>query len=831
MSEPSKAVFLSYASQDAEAARRICEALRDCGIEVWFDQSELRGGDVWDHTIRQQIHDCALFIPVISAHTDERSEGYFRLEWKLAVDRSYLMADDAAFLYPVVIDDTPDTTARVPEKFRALQWTRLPAGETPAAFSQRVGALLAGTAKPVRAQVRAAAGAAVRRRAPALASAIIAVVALLIVAIAVLSWRMMARAPSALVQKVAAPAASVIPEHSIAVLPFADLSAGKHQEYLSDGLAEDLLNLLSKVPGLQVAARTSAFSFKDHTADVPAIGRQLKVAHVLEGTVSRVGNHLRVTAQLERASDGYQIWSETYDRELGDVFRIQDEIANAVVKELKVSLLWGAAPRSLGTQNSDAYLVFLRGRAKMATQNLADFREATTDFARALKLDPNYAPAYVELASAKLQLAEFEVTDNRRAAFDAARAEAKLLIEQALALDPNNAQAYVERGYLRAFRDPTLAEKDLRRGIELNPNSARGYVGLATLLYDDPARRDEALAMVERARRLDPVEHEYDVLKAKFLAFGRGNLREADAVLTDVVSRDPLYAPAAYWLSDMRRFEGNYADAILYDEQALKISPLADWPRQELVQNYSDIGDPEAARQVADEAPHRLPIHRLALLNAEGNWHQAAEVSYAAIADGTIGPVSEPYVVFALRMNARRTHDFQRARATLETISGVTWTADGIPTLPPQVGFGYAGVGLGDMLIGSGEREHGERLLRVSLAAMDYAAHNLKRGEVFFLIDRATALALLGDRKAALAALHKAVGAGYPTTWSLTELDPAFDPLRGEGEFRSLMLSIKAKQAHERQILERMRADGRVPDRSRAATAGKAATKAPAGTP
>ena len=146
------------------------------GIEVWFDQSELRGGDVWDHKIRQQIHDCALFVPIISAHTDARTEGYFRLEWKLAVDRSYLMADDAAFLFPVVIDDTTDAIARVPEKFRTVQWTRLPAGETPAAFRQRVGALLAGTAKtrPARVARRRAGqrahGAAASGRAKALAA-------------------------------------------------------------------------------------------------------------------------------------------------------------------------------------------------------------------------------------------------------------------------------------------------------------------------------------------------------------------------------------------------------------------------------------------------------------------------------------------------------------------------------------------------------------------------------------------------------------------------------------------------------------------------------------
>ena len=138
MTDSSNAVFLSYASQDAEAAKRICEALRAAGIEVWFDQSELRGGDAWDRTIRKQILDCALFIPIISTHSQDRLEGYFRREWKLAADRTHDMAEEKAFLVPVVIDDTPERSASVPEKFREVQWSRLPAGETPRAFVERV---------------------------------------------------------------------------------------------------------------------------------------------------------------------------------------------------------------------------------------------------------------------------------------------------------------------------------------------------------------------------------------------------------------------------------------------------------------------------------------------------------------------------------------------------------------------------------------------------------------------------------------------------------------------------------------------------------------------
>lgn len=164
MSEPTPAVFLSYASQDAEAAKKICDALRAAGIEVWFDQNELRGGDAWDQKIRRQIKECALFVPLITPNTNARLEGYFRLEWKLAVDRSHLMADDAPFLFPVVVGDVQDATARVPEKFRDVQWTRLRLDETPAELGRRIAQLLqTGTASPARASTAPATASTARR--------------------------------------------------------------------------------------------------------------------------------------------------------------------------------------------------------------------------------------------------------------------------------------------------------------------------------------------------------------------------------------------------------------------------------------------------------------------------------------------------------------------------------------------------------------------------------------------------------------------------------------------------------------------------------------------
>ncbi len=229
--------------------------------------------------------------------------------------------------------------------------------------------------------------------------------------------------------------------------------------------------------------------------------------------------------------------------------------------------------------------------------------------------------------------------------------------------------------------------------------------------------------------------------------------------------------------------------------------------------DYADLADRAAATQVADEAPVRLPIHGLTIWTAAHDWHRAAVITYAAIADDTMNPSSEPEAVFALRMDAHRTHDYARARVAFERLCDLTWNSAGIPTLPPQLGFGYASVAVADMLIASGERARAERLLKVSLADMDYVAHNLKRGEAWYVIDKATAYALLGDRKAALTALHKAVSMGYISTWSYIEVDPAFDFLRKEPEFQTLMRAIKAKVDHERELLVNMRAEGRVPDR------------------
>ena len=410
MTDPGKAVFLSYASQDAGAAQRLCQVLRNANIEVWFDQSELRGGDSWDASIRQQIKSCYLFVPMISANTQAREEGYFRREWKLAVDRTSDMAGDRAFLLPVVIDGTSDVQARVPEKFREVQWTRLLEGANTDAFVEHVRRLLSGElprgpsgTAPLAARVSAAT--ITPKPVPASWRSKAVLFGTICAAVLVLGYfvahRFLLSKDSAEVGAVptaqSASAAFSPPPHSIAVLPFADMSEKKDQEYFSDGLTEELLNSLAEINGLQVAARTSAFSFKGKDTDIATIARKLNVGAVLEGSVRRSGHTIRITAQLINSVTGFHLWSKTYDRDSGDVLKLQTEIATAVAGALQVTLLGDVAAKVElgGTRNPAAFDAYLRGaKASKSAHEAKDYATAITAYTEAIRLDPHFALAF-----------------------------------------------------------------------------------------------------------------------------------------------------------------------------------------------------------------------------------------------------------------------------------------------------------------------------------------------------------------------------------------------------------------------------------------------------
>ena len=585
-STPAGAVFLSYASQDAEAARRICDALRADGIEVWFDQSELRGGDVWDRKIRQQIRDCALFVPIVSQHTQERLEGYFRLEWKLAVDRSHLMAIERPFLVPVVVDGTRDQEAVVPDAFRAVQWTRVPAGDTPPAFVEHVRQLLSPElfrgATTIRPAASAASGTAavigqsVRaswRLSPALL-AIVAVAVCVALAYFVIdkiwipkhsptSQPMTSAAPQAAPRAHTTSAAFAPPPHSIAVLPFVNMSGDKEQDYFSDGLSEELLNSLARINELQVAARTSSFYFKGEHADLATIAHKLNVASVLEGSVRRSGHTVRVTAQLNNALTGYHLWSQTYDRDLGDVLKLQTDIATAVASALKVTLLGDVAAKIEigGTRNPTAFDAYLRasnayrrfGPVNLAAGGLNEegLQSAIAAYTEAIHADPDYALAY---AGRSLAFADFARALVKGPEVGDYLNKAQLDAHKAITLTPDLADGHLAlANFFAGSLELTGALQEYERALALAPGDARvlrEYGAFAVLI----GRTEAGLAAAHRLLVLDPLNSMNHFGLGVSLAFARryGDairaFRDAKALGQDDVSVN-MWLGITYYLS------------------------------------------------------------------------------------------------------------------------------------------------------------------------------------------------------------------------------------------------------------------------------------------
>ena len=529
MTDPSKAIFLSYASQDAQAARRICDALRGIGIEVWFDQRELRGGDAWDQRIRREIRDCALFVPIISANTQARLEGYFRREWKLAIARTHDMAEEKAFLLPVVIDDTNPLEASVPEAFRAVHWTRLPAGDVPPAFVAHVSQLLSAV-EPVSPKSI--------RPAPATARAVHPV----------------------------SPSPSAIPEQSIAVLPFVNLSADKEQEYFSDGLAEELINLLARIPELRVPARTSSFSFRGRPVTAGEIGQALNVAHVLEGSVRKAGNRLRITVQLARSDNGYHLWSETFDRTLDDIFQIQDDIARAVVDKLRLTLLAAVQNASTVARNAEAHNLYLQGQYFGVRETQADLNKAVDCYQRALALDAGYARAWAGLSAVYLRQ-----VSNSHIALDQGFARVRATAEKAIALDPTLGDAY----------------------------SSLVFV----LVNVDHDWRGSASHLV-RARALDP-GNPLLLLTTAVIARASGNTEEAVALMRQALDRDPLNLLVRRYFARTLYYADRLTDAEAEIRQVLDLSgsyPVAHYELGRILLARELVSDAVAAFE-AEAAP------------------------------------------------------------------------------------------------------------------------------------------------------------------------------------------------------------------------------------
>lgn len=490
-------VFLSYATDDRGPALRIASALRAAGIDVWFDAEELRGGDVWDDLIRRQIQDCSFFVALLSPATQARAEGYFRREWKFALERSLDMAEDRLFILPVTLSPIDAVSARVPHRFRELQWTHLPDGEGAEELAKRLQSLHDRIAAGGYPQPAGSTGLPSRlrnRRWTAGRAASVAVVLGLAAAAAGL-WR--TRRPAASDASASLPAMDA---HAVAVLPFANDSGDPQDEYLTDGLSEELISTLYRDSSLRVVARTSSFAFKGKALTVQQIAAQLGAGLLVEGSVRREGEILKLAVRIIAGSTGFGIWARDYEVRPNEILETEATLADDVAAQL---LPAGAHPvyRAATTRNMDAYDAYLRGRSFQMKPAIAANLEAAAGYYRqAVRFDPDYALAWARYGTVLIREHTVGVDDS-----ESTLKAAHAAVARALSLQPDLPEAHYALAsyYTLNWTNQALAEKELllaRQGLPNDPDILGALAGSALNQW----RPQEAVDYIRQATSLDP---------------------------------------------------------------------------------------------------------------------------------------------------------------------------------------------------------------------------------------------------------------------------------------------------------------------------------------
>jgi adenylate cyclase len=384
--------------------------------------------------------------------------------------------------------------------------------------------------------------------------------------------------------------ANAADQKSIAVLPFVDMSQAKDQEYFCDGISEEILDTLAKVEGLRVVARTSSFSFKGKNADVGEVANKLNVENVLEGSLRREGNRIRITAQLISARNGFHLWSDTYERELKDVFAVQDEITRSIVDALKIKL--AVAPPARARQNTEAYDLYLQGLYLSNKSDEESFRKSLNLLQRALDKDPNLARAWTGIAKDWGWLADAYVKPLE------AYPKVKDAASKALALDERDAEArsYLGDSIRILDRNFSRDEAELKRALEINPNSADAHL-LMSFLKSAQGELEEAVQEIEEAERLDPLSPPICFVAVTwYLAADR--IEDAINAGQRSVQLDPNYVYFDPPLADAYRAKGDFNQAVALYEKA---QAATHFPSPGLGITYAKMGRREDSRRVVDQ--------------------------------------------------------------------------------------------------------------------------------------------------------------------------------------------------------------------------------------
>lgn len=526
-------VFISYASPDSAIAMAVCATLEREGLICWIAPRNVVPGEFYADAIVRAIDGATVIVLVLS--TNAAGSPHVLREVERASSKRHPVVSLRIDLAPL--------PAALEYFLNTSHWLDARATGLEQAMPKLVEAvrhlLAPGSGKVAADASPRAATAAVSRRPDRLIAALCAVIALGVGYIVVdkvwLERRGAAEPAVAPIDSATAPATPAIPEKSVAVLPFADMSEKKDQEYFSDGMAEEIIDLLVKVPDLRVPARTSSFYFKGKSEDIPTIARRLMVAHVLEGSVRTAGKNVRITAQLVRADNGYHLWSETYDRKVDDVFKVQDEIATAVVKALKVSLLGGSLPQAEKPENPAAHALYLQGQYYQERDTKGDFVKAVSFLEQAVHMAPTSAAYWAQLSRAyAIDLG------NPTVSWKTVRDKASQAADKALALDSKLPEAHIAKAKVALYLEldfPTAAA-EVAKARELDPtNIDVGEWGAA--IAQAFGLREEALRLSQLTAARDPLStNTHNQLALLYLNLGR--FSEAEAAAREALNLNPV---------------------------------------------------------------------------------------------------------------------------------------------------------------------------------------------------------------------------------------------------------------------------------------------------
>ncbi len=614
--------FISYANQDAAVAEALCAHLEQRGFSCWIAPRDVRPGAQYADAIVRAINGASVLVLVLSQNSVASPHVGKEIE-RASSKRRPIIA---------LRTDTAPLTPALEYFLSESQWIdATPAGQD-AAFEKlasAIGALLAAPAATGAAPPRSAPGHTPARlpgtpAVPARTRWFVAAGAAIAAGIAFLGmprpWQA-AHTPTASAAVAAAGAATgttgahtakAHQEQSVAVLPFEDLSEKKNEAYFSDGLSIELIDQLAKIPGLRVPARMSSFYFKGRQATLQEIAHSLNVTHVLEGTVSSSGQTLRVSTDLVSVDTGTPVWSETYDRKLDDIFKIQDDIAGSVVTALKVALLPSAAPRARSTTNAAAYTEFL----KCQEAQLLDNRTAVANSIRycqsAVDGDPAFAPAWIGLAGGIMaQFAGFSGST-----YEVARPRALAAIQRALALEPDDAEAHLAMAQLLFQLDfnPAAANGELKRALALDPNSG-DVAWLNGYIADVQCRFDDARRAFNRTLARNPLFVDVYVQLGN-VGYRSGNLAAAKESYRHALTVDPNTGSVHYRLGLVALLQGDPKTALSEFQQ----EPDPDFHAVGLPLAYDALGrraDADRALARAKTSSALGAAYQIALIYAE----------------------------------------------------------------------------------------------------------------------------------------------------------------------------------------------------------------------